>query len=494
MGNITDAIRFFQEAIEKDESFIPARLALARGLLLNGDYFSAYDTVEEFIAHDVFGASATIIAADARFRAEQVEDSLRLLSNPRWQNNALVNLDAGIVLVSQGMSRDAATKFRRALRIEPTLSEAYHGLALCYIKEGIPKKAIREFKLGLATGGMSKKAVRNLGRLYNEIGNYDEAIKLLSPKVSASSNDQLSRFILAASYFSNGDYASAKEHTLKILEAVDDEHNDLPEGVSYDTILNNVGACYVSEFDLEGGLRWYERAAKENGQADETIRHNVIKAHILQGQADRAKELIDQIEISYGVNAKSQSSRTWYYHITGLFDQELDLLKQMAESNDLDSFGYANLAFLQGEWSLDTGKAMETVRHGLKRNPKNSHLLNALTYYNIQRGNLDRARETMSLPDWPSAMPTAIATEGFFHLAAGDFHKAVTYYNNAKRAADPSFQLVIEQKKRLEMGRYYLRQEQHRQALRELRQVVSIESVEKIYRHQAQQLIAEIGA
>ena len=149
IGNLDDSKPLLEEAVEVDPSYIPSRLALAQLALHEGDYEKAYFMAVELTSDETFGASAVTIAADAAFRSSDVATALDLLlsASRRWKDNPSFQFNAGIALVSQGKTRDAAGMFRRALRIDPFFSEAYHGFALCYIQQGLFRKAVTQFNL-----------------------------------------------------------------------------------------------------------------------------------------------------------------------------------------------------------------------------------------------------------------------------------------------------------------------------------------------------------
>lgn len=495
VGNLQDASKMFKEALEIDLTFSPARLSLGRAQVQEGQFDNAFATIEPLLDDDVYGASAAVIAADTRFRAGRPEESLTLLFDAidQWPNEAVLHHDAGIVLVTQGETPAAIREFRRALRIDPAQGEAHHGLALCYVQQGMNGKAIKEFKLGIATGGMSTKAVRNLGRLYSDTGSHQEAIELLSKHIQTHSADLLAKFVLSNSYFAIDDYQAARRQLLDILDSVEVEPSSLPQEFNYDAILNNIGATYEREGNDSDGIKWLHRALEERGPTGALIRTNLIRAYFGLAQFEQAKQLIDDLHAQYGISATERFLSANYFLASGRYLEAFNLLIESEESEMLDQEGYVSLAFLYGEWKADMLAGIEIVQKGLRKFRSNPLLLNALAYYRIQRGSLDEAKRIMSLPEWPQSTPIAVATEGLWNLMAGEFHNGVTLYNNAKLLASPHLQDIIEQKKRLEMARFYLRADQQQRAIRELKAAISVKTAERYYLEQAEELLQTLS-
>ena len=115
-----------------------------------------------------------------------------------------------------------------------------------------------------------------------------------------------------------------------------------------------------------------------------------------------------------------------------------------------------------------------------------------MAYFSLQTGDLKRARAIMDRKSWPGDSATATATEGLWYLASGDFGHGVTLYNRAMMLAASDLRPAIEQKKRLEMGKYYLQRGQTRHAVRELQHVVKIDSVERLSKLQANRLLENL--
>lgn len=491
IGNFEAASELFQEASDSDWNFGPGRILLGRAHLQNKQYALAFETVESLISDGVYGASATIVASDARFRDSRTEEALSLLKDgiKRWPNNAMLRLNMGIVLVARKEIVGAAKEFRGASHIDPFLSEAHHGLALCYIHQGMDKKAIREFRLGLSVGSMSVKGVRNLGRLLYDRSEYQEAIKLFSKHVANYSADLLSKFLLSSSYFAVDEFYFARQQLLEILNSVEKDPTILPEELNYDALLNNIGACLVRENQIEEGIRWVERAYIEKGSTSEIILCNLIRISFGNTQLDRARYLLDELLSLHGKSAAERNLRANYFTVNGNYSRAFSVLAGEDALEILDPEGYTTLAFLYTEWKSEPLAAIEIVRRGLRRFPRNPLLLNALAYNLIIRGLFDQAREIMAFKEWSHTLPIAIATEGFLHLKEDNFHEGVTSYNNAKNLADSNLKPLVEQKKRLEMAQYYLRLGQRQQAVTQLKHAIAEKSLEPYYKEQAQDLL-----
>ena len=101
-------------------------------------------------AREILGAvpnhpAATLLLAMARRRSNEVADALRILeplaaSQPRW---AVAQRELGLALGDAGRGDEAVAALRTAVRLQPTMADAWRALGDHYTCWGRPKAPTR---------------------------------------------------------------------------------------------------------------------------------------------------------------------------------------------------------------------------------------------------------------------------------------------------------------------------------------------------------------
>lgn len=93
------------------------------------------------------------------------------------KDNYTADTNLGITLIASGRSAEAVPHLQNAARIRPSNATTHLSLAGALQLSGRPREAILEYEtaLGLSPGPSMLAAYENLGRSYEQIGNYKEA-------------------------------------------------------------------------------------------------------------------------------------------------------------------------------------------------------------------------------------------------------------------------------------------------------------------------------
>jgi tetratricopeptide (TPR) repeat protein len=154
-GRSAEAQALAQEALQKNPSYRPAMLLLAR---------------------DHFRARRWELAL---FTLTAILDGYGVENPPRDKNNGEAHLLRGLILKEQGRRRAAIDELRRAVQFRPDLLEARLNLAVLMLEAGNAEEAAPLLEQGLSYEPGNVLLHLCLGDAYRLLGRADEAVKQL---------------------------------------------------------------------------------------------------------------------------------------------------------------------------------------------------------------------------------------------------------------------------------------------------------------------------
>lgn len=236
-GQSTLAADEFRTAVALDSSDVPARLALARNLDVEGKLAEAKDILEDVIA-----------------------------TNP---NSVEVHYELGLVLSHAGEFRQAVAHLQRALQLGGPFGTGYYALANAYRGMGLESDAAsalenyarhRQTSLLLTDAHMaavraldqSNVALMGRAKAAYAKGNIDEAIATLEQAISNDPNDVIAHATVMTLYAEAARYTKVDEH-YRIALAIDPNLAELHYnlGIARQFEKRNVEAIAAFEKALE---------------------------------------------------------------------------------------------------------------------------------------------------------------------------------------------------------------------------------------------------
>jgi tetratricopeptide (TPR) repeat protein len=117
LGQRADAVRYYQDAVDRDPELRPARLGLAQALAKNGSFSQAAEVLQSAVKKDPNDA-------------------------PAWNSLGLTELQ-------RGQRSEAVAAFRRAVEVQPEYPEAYNNLAGALAQTGDRIRAAEMYQAAL---------------------------------------------------------------------------------------------------------------------------------------------------------------------------------------------------------------------------------------------------------------------------------------------------------------------------------------------------------
>lgn len=174
--------------------------------------------------------------------------------------------NAGAVLDSCGLDKDAEPLYRKALDKNPKHQQAMNNLGALYLRQGNAQRATEMFETAIRTDPKSPAAVQAYnnkgGMLFdrakqsNNKAGYDEAIGQVRRALALDASSMAAYQVLAQIYFHT---AEADRSKLKLAQLVCDEAKKI--NPDYAPIYNTLGLIKLKSKDVTGALTEFRKAA-----------------------------------------------------------------------------------------------------------------------------------------------------------------------------------------------------------------------------------------
>ncbi|MEM7185872.1 MAG: hypothetical protein AAF466_04365 [Bacteroidota bacterium] len=218
------------------------------------------------------------------------------------------------------------------------------------------------------------------------IENYELALNALQKaEVAAKSNEEH----LAVVYFETAKnlkslkkYPEAKSYYLRVLD-IKNDHWDVMESL-YD--------LYYQQRDYESAIP----LVKKLMAVEEEYKEDLANLYSRTQQYEKALEVLDELDNSWGESAYRTALRRRIYKATGDSEGAIDNLQSKIDNNPQNEQDYLNLIYLYSEQG-DTGKAFETAQALLKFKPDSELAHLALYKFYLDQGDMANAMRSMDI-------------------------------------------------------------------------------------------------
>lgn len=177
-------------------------------------------------------------------------------------------------------------------------------------------------------------------------------------------------------------YEAAEENFMKVLES-QGERMDVMEAL-YD--LYFLQRNYTAAIPL----------VKKLIVIDPDYKEDLANLYDRTKQYEKALELLDELDETWGETAYRNALRRRIYRITGNSEGAIQDLESKIDKNPKKEQDYLNLIYLYSEQG-DTQKAFETAKELLKNQPKSQLVHLALYKFYLEQGNSAEAMKSMNV-------------------------------------------------------------------------------------------------
>jgi len=484
-----EARKQFGEAIEIKRDFYSAKMNLARALINLKRYEDALNIYKELKKKHINDTKILMNITHIYFVQQKLDKSEDLLNKiiSMDKDDAVAYNNRAVIEIIKGKFNKAIGDLRKAIYINTYFAIAENNLGICYLAKGLQKNAVRHFLAALSIDHNLADATQNLGLSYSKAGEYRKAITLLGKYLERNEFDISARELLAKSYLMIGDYHNCHRQLSFAFKLAKEKYTNEP---NYDFFhfYNNFGVIYHKKGDSIKAREFYLRAKKESTSPSETLYRNIVHLYFDIGRKDLIEtELKEALELfPDNTNLLLLSAR--YCFDSGKREKAISTLNRIIDKNPRFPSAYAFLSFIYSEVLLNYELSVETLNKGLEYNKGNRILLNDLAYNYLMKDDATKARIILDAVGDTEGNVFLTATRGLLLLKESDVKEGTTLYNRAAVLARDNSVLhdQVEQKKNLELARFYYSKGKREDANKYLKRVLNPKLRPSVYSEQGE--------
>ena len=218
-GDGAAAAKSYAQALSQNADFSPALINLTRLYLRQGKTQDAEKIVQRYVSlrpRNLNHRAAELDVLLAKKRYEDVQTSAKALLR-KQQSHVPAMLALADANYALGRHELTKTVLSRALELSPGRADIFNKFGLVEIKLGNKRKAIVNFQEALKHDAFHPESNNNLGVLYHEARDYDNAIARYKAAVTGYPSYKEAYLNMGNSYKGKKDYKEAERAFLKAI-------------------------------------------------------------------------------------------------------------------------------------------------------------------------------------------------------------------------------------------------------------------------------------
>lgn len=211
LNRMDDAIDFFRKEIDRDPYSIAAWMALSNCYVRLNDLDNAIEQLEYVLAIDPHNKKAYTDIATACNETGRFKDTLEIVSEAS-RNSAespLLYCLYGEANARLGNTADAMKSYKKAMKMDENIPEAYAGIGFILSDENNPQSAIKFLRHAHTLAPNNTDYMFVLADEYNKLNDYDKAIKIVLDIIDIDPYDENAYISLMECYVLKDDVENA---------------------------------------------------------------------------------------------------------------------------------------------------------------------------------------------------------------------------------------------------------------------------------------------
>ena len=484
-GNYNEATRFFSMALEIKPDSYSALSNIAKLNFKKGAFDEAIKIYRKII--DLFPADINVLQnlAHAYFNKKELKDSFHTLLEviERDENNASAYNNLGVILIVQQEFKRAMTYLRKAIYINNNFANAYNNLGVCYQNLNLHKDAIKYFLIAVTLNRNFPMALKNLAISYQIIGDHEKVNNILNNYIVINGFDSECCQILGYSLIKLEQYEKASRVLKQALK-------DTSDSKALSRIYNNLGVVYWHLGKYDDSKENLEKSILQS--PNPFAFNNLIDSYIGEHKTVNAIKLIEKAKELFTNDADLLVLEGKLFYLKKEYSNACECLQHALKLNPKTISAILLLSYIFAEIYYDYETSIQLVERGLKFDPKNFILLNNLAYGLLMLNRIQEAREILDSIDKTHFSLTA--TRGLLLIKEGNLKQGELLYNKAASSVSQNKELfkLINQKKFLELAKYFLHTQMKSDAVRYLEKARSFDTKGDVYLKQIEKIVTEL--
>jgi cytochrome c-type biogenesis protein CcmH/NrfG len=363
-----------------------------------------------------FSAAKYVISHSDEASKALVDSAMRVLDTKQGEpSRSEIGKDSLSALVRE---------MKALVRLAPQNAFAWVEMARAYISLGLHEQSTKAIQMALALGGENRHVLRSAARLFTHLSDPSRAHRILTRADSTPFDPWLIAAEIGAARLSRRAPRFVKEG-LRLL--------DSKQIATFETT------------ELASALATLDSQAGSHRLARRRFRRSLEAPNdnsIAQARWAATHKLIDIEDLDPALLQRPNAfeARAWSAFYAGEWTQALESGKRWLRDQPFSASPAVQASYVATLALEEHEEAIRIAEAGLLANPKNSNLLNNLSYSLAKLGRLDEAENALSRVDrhsLGSADPILIsATAGLIAYRRGDAALGQQLYNSAITTAE----------------------------------------------------------
>ena len=400
------------------------------------------------------------------------------------RNDVDVGNKLAIINLLKGNFNNSVSILRDCIKNSPDNSAIYNTLGIAYVFSKLNKKAIQAFKSSLNLSPSYTPALLNLVERMIRDGQIKEALDI-TESFCEKFDDSSAREVLAKLYLFSGSYHRCLIVLRQIYSRLIESNSPYGEQAR---VMNNIGVVYHKMGDLVNAELFYLESLKMSDDDPKIVLSNLIDIYFFTEKLESALKYINRFKQKYPNDKIHLYYQARYSALKNSFVDSIEYLKDFLGHEKRFAEAYGLLSYIYSEIESNYAEAINILDSAMLQLPDNILIINNLAYNYLMINNINKAREILQKVENIDDDIFLTATRGLLALKENNLDYGRYLYNKAiGMSKDLSLKTDIEQKKNIEIAKYFLKQGSRSQAI-DLLKKVSI-SKNTIFTRQAQNLL-----
>jgi len=285
------------------------------------------------------------------------------------------------------------------------------------------------------------------------------------------------RNLIGWSYFNLGEYKKCMKQLKQSFNYTKEEEIN-----KVASLYNNMAVVYEKMEDKRKALESYSKSLETNPNADVIVLNNLITFSFEYFNLENTKKLIDSALEIHPDNPVLLNYLGRFYEENHNYEEAKEIYCRVLQIDKKNLFPYLRLSSIDMDVFEKISDALPILEEGLVLFPESIALINNYAYCQLLIGNIPKAKEYLEKVKNVEDIYLS-ATKGLLSIKEGDIPEGRRLYNRAAFLAkkDKDLWARVNQKKSLELGKYYLSVGNKREAIRLLEKGLKFRSKERYF-------------
>jgi tetratricopeptide (TPR) repeat protein len=492
MGEVKKAVDQLNKILATHKEFFPALANLAKCYFMEGRLDESLDIYIRLKEKRHSDPRILTNMAHIYTRTKEFDKALSCLEEALKLEpmNHITLSNIGLLHLAMGNADRALSAIRKASSIRNDDSLIYNNLGVCFAVRKNMKKALINFRIAYSLNRNERRIISNLANALLSFERHYEVIGLLGPYLKDHSEESEFRNFLAWSLFKTRQY---EECFSELKRGLENTASDDRKRIA--SFLNNIGVVYCHLGSAKEGEKFLLKSLETFSNAHLNVFLNLIDIYFKSEQYDKVKIQIDDALNVYRNHPILISCLGDYYRCTEKFQTAMEFYNKALAIDPSLLPPYLDMSVIEMDVNDDYASALEILSKGLSIHPTNTLLINNYAYCLLLLDRVADARKMLDKYD-DESNPCLKATRGLLLIKEGSVDEGRRWYNQAIEMAGKDVKLaaLIEQKKYLELGRYYMGHGKGREAIRLLKKGLASKASDNRYKNRILKLLENAGS